>query len=74
MKKKNVKKGMLPYFVLLVVILFVGYLVAFGGSKVNDLTYDKLLAEIKEGNVTEIVITPHSSEGTYKITGKFSLV
>ena len=70
MKKKNVKKGMLPYFVLLVVILFVGYLVAFGGSKVNDLTYDKLLAEIKEGNVTEIVITPHSSEGTYKITGK----
>ncbi len=70
MKKKNVKKGMLPYVVLLIVVLFVGYLVAFGGNKVNDLTYDKLLAEIKEGKVTEIVITPHSSEGTYKITGK----
>ncbi len=70
MKKKNVKKGLMPYVVLLAVILFVGYLVAFGGNKVNDITYDKLLSEIKEGNVTEIVITPHSSEGTYKITGK----
>ncbi len=70
MKKKNVKKGMLPYVILLFVIIFVAYIVAFGNNKVNDLTYDKLLAEIKEENVTELVITPHSSEGTYIITGK----
>ena len=70
MNKKNVKKGMLPYVLLLGVIIVVAYIVAFGNSKVNDLTYDKLLAEIKEGKVTEMVITPHSSEGTYIITGK----
>ncbi len=70
MSKKNVKRGLLPYVLLILVILGVWYFVALGGTKVNDLTYDKLLAEIREGNVTEVVITPHSSEGVYKITGK----
>ena len=70
MNKKNVKKGMLPYVILLGVIIVVAYIVAFGNSKVNDLTYDKLLAEIQNKKVTEMVITPHSSEGTYVITGK----
>ena len=70
MKKKNAKKGMLPYVILLVVVVFVAYIVAFGNNKVNDLTYDKLLVEIKEDKVTEMVITPHSSEGKYIITGK----
>ena len=72
MKKKNVKKGMLPYVILLCVIVFVAYIVAFGNNKVNDLTYDKLLSEIKNEKVTELVITPHSSEGTYVITGKLA--
>ncbi len=70
MKKKNVKKGLLPYVVLLMVVLFVTYVITFGGNKVNDITYDKLLVELREGNVTELVITPHSNEGTYVITGK----
>lgn len=70
MNKKNVKKGMLPYVILLGVIVIVAYILAFGNTKVNELTYDKLLSEIKDGKVTEIVITPHSNEGTYVITGK----
>ena len=70
MKKKNVKKGMLPYVLLLGIILVVAYIIAFGNNKVNDITYDKLLSEIKEKNVTELIITPHSNEGTYVITGK----
>lgn len=70
MNRKNVKKGMLPYVILLGVILVVAYIIAFGNTKVNELTYDKLLVDIKGGKVTEMVITPHSSEGTYVITGK----
>ena len=70
MNKKNVKRGLLPYVLLIVVILGVWYFVALGSTKVNDLTYDQLLSEIKEGNVTEVVITPHSSEGVYSIKGK----
>ena len=70
MKNKNVKKGLVPYLILLLIILGVTYYLSMGGSKVNELTYDKLLSELKNGNVTEVVITPHSNEGTYIITGK----
>ena len=37
MKNKNVKKGMLPYVLLLGVIIVVAYIVAFGNSKVNNV-------------------------------------
>ena len=70
MNKKSVKRGLLPYLLLIFVILGVWYFVALGSGKVHDITYDKLLSELKEGNVTEVEITPHSSEGTYTITGK----
>ena len=70
MNKKNVKKGMLPYIILLAVIVVVAYIVAFGNNKVNNITYDVLISEIQEGKVTELVVTPHSSEGTYIFTGK----
>ena len=70
MNKKNVRRGLLPYLLLIFIILGVWYVVALGGTKVNDITYDKLLAEIKNGNVTEVVVTPHSNEGIYTIKGK----
>ncbi len=70
MKNKNVKKGLVPYVILLLIILGITYYLTMGGSKVNELTYDKLLSELKNGNVTEVIITPHSNEGTYIITGK----
>ncbi|MBR1385797.1 MAG: ATP-dependent zinc metalloprotease FtsH [Bacilli bacterium] len=70
MKKKNVKRGIAPYLILILCVLLIYYFLAVGGSKVNDITYDKLLGEIREGNVTEVVVTQHSSEGVYVITGK----
>jgi len=70
MSKKNVKRGMLPYLLLIFVVLGVWYIVSVGNTKVNDLTYDKFLVEIKNENVEEVLITPNASEGTYNITGK----
>ena len=68
--KKNVKKGMIPYLLLIVFVLSIYYILSLGGSKVNDLTYDKLISEIKGNNVEEIIITPNANEGTYNISGK----
>ena len=68
--KKNVKKGMIPYLLLIVFVLSIYYILSLGGSKVNDLTYDKLVSEIKGNNVEEIIITPNANEGTYNISGK----
>ncbi len=70
MNKKNIKRGMLPYFVLIIIMIGVIYLLSIGSMKVNDLTYDVFLREVSRGNVEEVVITPHSNEGTYSITGR----
>ena len=42
---------------------------SFQRVEVHELTYDVLIKEISSENVKEIVITPHSNEGTYTITG-----
>ena len=70
MNKKEVKRGMLPYLLLIVIALGIYYMLSIGSMKVNDLTYDVFLSEIKNGNVEEVVITPNANEGTYNITGK----
>ena len=70
MNKKDVKRGMLPYLLLIVIALGIYYMLSIGSMKVNDLTYDIFLSEIKNGNVEEVVITPNANEGTYNITGK----
>ena len=40
MKKNNVKRGMLPYLLLILVVLGLYYLVGAMNQKVNTLTYD----------------------------------
>ena len=70
MNKKDVKRGMLPYLLLIVIALGIYYMLSIGSMKVNDLTYDVFLSEINKGNVEEVVITPNANEGTYNITGK----
>ena len=70
MNKKDVKRGMLPYLLLIVIALGIYYMLSLGSMKVNDLTYDVFLSEVNKGNVEEVVITPNANEGTYNITGK----
>ena len=48
MNKKNVKKGLLPYALLLFVMLFVYYILTVGSFKVNDLTYN---IKVEESNI-----------------------
>ena len=72
MSKKNVKRGLLPYALLIVIAFVVYYVLSIGNVKVNDLTYDKLLSHLRDNEVKEVVITPHSSEGIYTIRGKLT--
>ncbi len=72
MKKKrrnNILSGAAPYIILvaafLVVFIFMG-----SGNKPNKLSTGELIQELKAGNVTEITITPKSSEGLVYIEGK----
>ena len=69
MNKKEIKRGLIPYVVLLIIVAAVIYILSFQRVEVHELTYDVLIKEIGSENVKEMVITPHSNEGTYVITG-----
>ena len=70
MKKKDVKKGLLPYLFLLVFVAVIYYILSMKTIKVNELTYDKLLKEVAEQKVEKITITPKTNEAIYVFEGK----
>ena len=52
--KKVVKKGLLPYVFLLLVMLGVVYFVSVANQKVNVLTYDEFMTSLEDKEVKEI--------------------
>ncbi len=72
MKKNNNMKNAFPYLILFAVILFVLTVLNLGGTITHELTTGELLEEINKNNVTEITITPKSTDSVYYIKGKLS--
>ena len=72
MNKKTVKKNLLPYVFLLLVMIGIYYMVVVSNKTVNDITYDEFLVELNKNTVTEISITPKDRASVYEITGKLS--
>ena len=70
MNRKNVKRGLLPYVFLVLLILVIYYMFNVTNVDVNKLTYSDFLDKLKNDQVTELVITPNSSQGIYVLTGK----
>ena len=70
MKKKSIKKGLIPYVFLLVMVAVIYYLLTMKTIKVNELTYDKLVKEVEAQNIEKVTITPNSSESTYTFEGR----
>ena len=69
MNKKVVKKGLLPYVFLLLIILSVMYFFNTMNKKVNVITYDEFMQYASDGKVTEIVIVPRNRASVYEIKG-----
>ncbi len=69
MNKKTVKKGLLPYLFLFLVMLGVVYFLNVANKKVNVITYDEFLGFAREGNVEKINITPNSRASLYDVKG-----
>lgn len=70
MNKNTVKKGVLPYLFLVLIIFGVYYLFSVLNQKVNVLTYQELTTVLEQGNVTEMTITPKERAVVYEIRGK----
>ncbi len=69
-KKNNAVRNFFPYLVLFVIIVITLLILNMGGRKVNELTTGELITALENGEVTEITITPKSSESVYYVTGK----
>ncbi len=70
--KKTVKKGLVPYLFLILVMLGIFYFFNVMNQKVNVLTYDELMKAFDNKQVTEIEVTPKERAKVYEIRGKLS--
>ena len=70
MNKKDIKKGVLPYVALIVIMMFIIYLFNIFNTKINVFTYDKFMDVLNNNEVEEITIIPNLDGGVYDISGK----
>lgn len=70
MDKKTIKKGLLPYLFIFVIMLGVFYFYTVAGQKVNDLTYDKFIEKLNKEEITELTIVTRGSGYVYDVSGK----
>ena len=68
-KRNNLFSGAAPYIILVVALLTI-WIFAGAGNKPNELSTGELIQALKKGEVTEITITPKSSEGLVYVEGK----
>jgi cell division protease FtsH len=70
MKQKNLKKGILPYLLLLIFMVGIYYFFNLLNQKTNILTYDQFINEMNNDQIEEIVITPSVSASVYEVVGR----
>ena len=69
-KRNNTYTAMAPWAILAIVLVIALFFVNGNSTKVNELKTGELIQAIKKEEVTEITITPKSSESVYYIEGK----
>ena len=70
MNKNTIKRGILPYLFLVIIVFGVYYLFTVLNKNEHKLNYKELITVLNEGKVTEMSITPRDSAVVYEITGK----
>lgn len=68
--KKMIKKGMLPYLFLVLIMLGVIYLANIFNNTVNVLTYNEFIDYLENEKVKELKVIPRDRAKTYEIKGK----
>ena len=67
---KNLKKGLVPYLLLTLLLLSIYYGVSVLNREVHNYTYNEFIEYIEKNEVEEVKTIPSSRGGIYKITGK----
>ena len=68
--KKTVKRGMLPYLFLALIIIGIFYVVNVKNKVVNILTYDEFIEVLDNREIEELEIVARGNAHTYEVTGK----
>ena len=66
---QNMKKGMFPYVMLLVIGLAIMFLYNMTNDMNKELTYNEFNKALNKNNIKEVVITPSTQAYTYQLTG-----
>lgn len=70
--KKVIKKGLLPYLFLFVIMLGVFYVFNVLDKNVHELTFDEFIEKLDKGKVTELEVVARGSGYTYDVSGTLS--
>ena len=70
MNKKNIKKSLMPYTLLLIFIIGCLIVINMFNVKINELSYDDFIKNLNGGKITALTITPKVRTETYKLEGK----
>ena len=70
MDKKTVKRGLLPYLFIGIIMLGMFYFFNVANQDVTVLTYNEFIEEINSGKVTEVEVVTRVNGYTYEATGK----
>ncbi len=70
MNKRNIKKSIIPYLALALILMGIFYGFNVLNKKVNVFSYDEFMKNVNQGKVVEIAVTPRDRAQTYEIVGK----
>lgn len=68
--KKTVKKGLLPYLFLAVIMLGIFYVFNVMNNDVKVLTYNEFVDKLNAGDIKELELTARTNAVTYEARGK----
>ena len=70
MNKKEIKKNVVPYILLIALMGIIIYIFYISKTKVHEFTYNEFMTRVSAGEVAEIEVTPSRDGGVYYIEGK----
>ena len=70
MDKRTVKRGLLPYVFIAIIMLGMFYFFNVANQNVTVLTYNEFIDEMNSGKITEVEVVTKVSGYTYEATGK----
>ena len=70
--KKTLKKGLLPYVFLGIIMLGAFYVLTVMNKDVHDFSYDEFIEKLDKGKVAELHLVPRGNGYVYEVSGSLN--